>query len=106
MPTSKTKTQSLIDLIVPAPTKSFIDADETVYPFLSSFDVSDFGLERARELVTEICDWLNTTIGPSPKWKIASNSASWWDITASNEICIVFLFKTEEDAVAFKLRWM
>ncbi len=103
MPSSKT--QSLIDLIVPSPSKFFINVDETAYPFLSTFDIGDYDLEGARELVTEVCNWLNTTIGHSPKWKIASNSASWWDITTSDEICIVFLFKTEEDAVAFKLRW-
>lgn len=103
---STSKTQSLINLIVPTSMKHLIDVDETVYPFLSSFDIGDYDLKKARKAITEICDWLNKTIGHSPRWTIASNSTCWWDITTSDEICIVFLFKTEEDAVAFKLRWL
>ena len=100
------KTNSVVSLIVPTSMKYLIDVDETVYPFSSSFDIGNYDLEAARRLVTEMCDWLNTTIGYSPKWRIASNSDSWWDITISDEICIIFLFKTEGDAIAFKLRWL
>ena len=101
---SAPKSQSLMDLILPTSVEySYTEADETVYPFLTPFYLGDYDLEGARDIIAEICEWLNITIGPSPQWSI-SKSSPWW---GGNDIDIgmILLFKTEEDAVAFKLRW-
>lgn len=97
--------KSLLYLIVPASRESsFVDIDQTVYPFLTPLDLGDYDLEGAQELVAEICQWLDTTIGPGPKWSI-SHPSTWWG-NDDVEISMIFLFKSREDAVAFKLRWL
>jgi len=96
--------KSLLHLIVPAwRESSFVDVDDLAYPFLSPLDLGDLDLENAQALVTEICNWLDATIGPGPKWSI-SYPSSWWG--NDDTINMIFLFKTKEDAVAFKLRWL
>ncbi len=97
--------KSLLYLIVPkSMDSSFVDIDQTVYPFLTPLDLGDYDLEGAQELVADICRWLDITIGPCPKWSI-SYSSTWWG-NDDGGIDMIFLFKTEEDAVAFKLRWL
>jgi len=96
--------KSLLHLIVPAwRESSFVDIDDLAYPFLSSLDIGDLDIEGAQELVAEICNWLDATIGPGPKWSI-SYPSTWWG--TDDTINMTFLFKLREDAVAFKLRWL
>lgn len=97
--------KSLLYLIVPASRESsFVDVDQTVYPFLTPLNLGDYDLEGAQELVAEVCQWLDITIGPIPKWSISCPSI-WWGNDAV-EISMIFLFKAEGDAIAFKLRWL
>lgn len=97
--------KSLFDLIVPTSMESFDDIDETAYPFSVPLNLGDYDLEGAQELVAEICEWLDTTIGHSSKWNIGY-PPSWWADADNDEINMVFLFKKKGDAVAFKLRWL
>ncbi len=97
--------ESLLHLIVPSPRQSsFINVDHLSYPFLSSLDIGHMDVDESRKLVTEICEWLDITIGPTPKWGI-SRPLTWWG-PVDEEINMTFLFKLKEDAVAFKLRWL
>jgi len=97
--------ESLLHLVVPPPRQSsFINVDHLSYPFSSSLDIGHMDIDESRELVEEICKWLDTTIGPIPKWGI-SRPLTWWG-PVNQAINMVFLFKMEKDAVAFKLRWM
>lgn len=93
--------KSLFDLILPTSMEySHIKIDETVYPFSAPFYLDGYNLKGAQELVAQICEWLNITIGPCPRWSVSKSWGSDYD-----GIRMVFLFKTEGDAVAFKLRW-
>jgi len=95
--------KSLFNLILPLWIQSSLEVDKAVYPFLAPFDLGDYSIEEAQEVITEICEWLNLNIGPVPKWGIDRETPDW---LSDNEINMIFLFKTEKDAVAFKLRWM
>lgn len=97
--------RSLIDIIIPTSIESSSVDVEMSYPFLSPLDLGDLDLESAQTLVEEICEWLDTTIGLGPKWRISTNTPSWWGHD-DNGVSMIFLFKTKEDAVAFKLRWL
>ena len=96
--------KSLFNLILPLWIQPSLKVDKTVYPFLAPFDLGDYGIEEAQEVITEICEWLNSTIGPVPKWGIDRETPDCFK--DDNEINIIFLFKMEKDAVAFKLRWV
>jgi len=96
--------KSLLHLIIPARRESsFVDVDHLSYPFSSSLDIGHMDIEESQELVEELCEWLDTTIGPIPKWGI-SRPLTWWG--TDDTINMTFLFKLKEDAVAFKLRWV
>lgn len=101
--------KSIIDLIVPISLEHLADEDESIYPFTGLLNLGGCDIDTARELVSDVFKWLNTTIGLYPKWSISYPAPHWWGHNEEKDdgnIIMIFLFKTEGDAVAFKLRWI
>jgi len=100
--------KSVIDLVAPFSLEHLADEDEAIYPFTGSLNLGDQDVDAARKLVSDVFEWLDTTIGSHSKWSISYPAPHWWGYNEEkddNNIIMIFLFKTEEDAVAFKLRW-
>lgn len=89
---------TLIDILFPS--KSISVDSLLSYPFSLSYSLSGY-LNNVQKQLMEIEKWLNMNIGNRPKWNIIIDHN-----LLETKLCVAFLFKLEEDAIAFKLKWL